>query len=83
MAGSIFIGMAYGVSALLTGGDVASDTVDTGRLLAKGLLLWIGAPIVLVAARWHTQSFHHVLAEQSYVETGANACDRPVLISSV
>ena len=50
MAGPIGIGAAYGVSALLTGGEAASDTADAGMSLAYGLLLWIGAPIVFVAA---------------------------------
>ncbi|MBD91946.1 MAG: hypothetical protein CME56_03350 [Halieaceae bacterium] len=50
VAGPIVIGIAYGVSAWLTGGDAASDTADTGLSLVYGLLLWIGAPIVLVAA---------------------------------
>ena len=50
MAGPIVIGAAYGVSALLTGGEAASDTADAGMSLAYGLLLWIGAPIVFVAA---------------------------------
>ena len=50
MAGPIVIGVAYGVSALLTSGDAASDTADAGISLAYGLLLWIGAPIVFVAA---------------------------------
>ena len=50
VAGPIVIGIAYGVSALLTGGDAASDTADTGLSLVYGLLLWISAPIVLVAA---------------------------------
>ncbi len=50
LAGPIVIGVAYGVSTLLTGGDAASDTADAGMSLAYGLLLWIGAPIALVAA---------------------------------
>ena len=50
VAGPIVIGVAYGVSALLTGGDATSDTADAGMSLAYGLLLWIGAPIVFVAA---------------------------------
>ena len=50
LAGPIVIGIAYGVSALLTGGDAASDAVDTGMSLTYGLLLWIGAPIVFVAS---------------------------------
>ena len=50
VAGPIVIGIAYGVSALLTGGDAASETADAGMSLAYGLLLWIGAPIAVVAA---------------------------------
>ena len=50
VAGPIVIGIAYGVSALLTGGDAASETADAGMSLAYGLLLWIGAPIAFVAA---------------------------------
>ena len=49
-AGPIVIGIAYGVSALLTGGDAASETADAGMSLAYGLLLWIGTPIAFVAA---------------------------------
>ena len=50
VAGPIVIGIAYGVSALLTGGDAASDAGDMGMSLTYGLLLWIGAPIVFVAS---------------------------------
>ena len=50
VAGPIVIGIAYGVSALLTGGDAVSETADAGMSLAYGLLLWIGAPIAFVAA---------------------------------
>ena len=50
VAGPIVIGIAYGVSALLTGGDAASETADAGMSMAYGLLLWIGAPIEFVAA---------------------------------
>lgn len=50
VAGPIVIGIAYGVSALLTGGDAANETADAGMSLAYGLLLWIGAPIAFVAA---------------------------------
>ena len=50
VAGPIVIGIAYGVSALLTGGDAASETADAGMSMAYGLLLWIGAPIAFVAA---------------------------------
>ena len=50
VAGPIVIGIAYGVSALLTAGDSASDTADTGISLAYGLLLWIGLPVAFVAA---------------------------------
>ena len=50
VAGAIVVGIACGVSALLTGGDAASGTADAGMSLAHGLLLWIGAPIAFVAA---------------------------------
>ena len=50
VAGPIVIGIAYGVSALLTAGDAGSDTADAGMSLAYGLLLWIGLPITFVAA---------------------------------
>ena len=50
VAGPIVIGIAYGVSALLTGGDASSETADAGMSMAYGLLLWIGAPIAFVAA---------------------------------
>ena len=51
VAGPVIIGVAYSVSALLTGGDTASEsTTDAGMSLAYGLLLWIGAPIAFVAA---------------------------------
>ena len=50
VAGPIVIGIAYGVSALLTGGDAASETAEAGMSLAYGLLLWIGVPIAFVAA---------------------------------
>ena len=50
MAGPIGIGMAYGMRALLTGGDAASETADAGMSLAYGLLLWVGAQIAVVVA---------------------------------
>ena len=50
VAGPIVIGIAYGVSALLTDGDAASEVADAGMSMAYGLLLWIGAPIAFVAA---------------------------------
>ena len=50
VAGPIVIGIAYGVSALLTGGDAASESVATDMSLTYGLLLWIGAPIMFVAS---------------------------------
>ena len=34
VAGPIVIGIAYGVSALLTGGDAASETADAGMSMA-------------------------------------------------
>ena len=70
VAGPIVIGIAYGVSALLTGGDAASETADAGMSMAYGLLLWIGAPIAFVAAlppRWPTKIFHQVLEKLSRV----------------
>ena len=50
MVGPIVIGIAYAVSALLTGGDAASDAAHTGMSLTYGLLLWIGAPIAFAAS---------------------------------
>ena len=50
VAGPIVIGIAYGVSVLLTGGDAESGTADAGISLAYGLLLWLGLPIAFVAA---------------------------------
>ena len=50
VAGPIVIGVAYGVSSLLTGGDSGSEPADAGMSLAYGLLLWVGAPVAFVAA---------------------------------
>lgn len=50
VAGPIVIGVAYGISAWLTGGDAASDTSDASMSLAYGPLIWIGPPIAVVAA---------------------------------
>ena len=47
VAGPIVIGVAYGVSSLLTGGDSGSEPADAGMSLAYGLLLWIGAPVAV------------------------------------
>ena len=84
MAGPIVIGMAYGVRALLTGGDAASETADAGMSLAYGLLLWVGAPIAFVAALpllAGTLKFF-TMSEQSPAESPANACDRRALVRS-
>ena len=85
MAGPIVIGMAYGLSALLTGGDAASDTADTGMSLTYGLLLWIGAPIVFVAALPLLAGILKVFSKSklSPVESPANAGDRVALVRSV
>ena len=49
VAGPIVIGAAYSISSLLTAGDAAGDTASTEMSLAYGLLLWVGAPIAVVA----------------------------------
>ena len=50
VAGPLVIGVAYGVSSLLTGGDSGGEPADAGMSLAYGLLLWVGAPVAFVAA---------------------------------
>jgi len=50
VAGPIVIGVAYGVSSLLAGGESATETADAGMSIAYGLLLWVGAPVAFVAA---------------------------------
>ena len=45
----VLIGTAYGISSVLTGGESAGETDATGMTVVYGLLLWVGAPIVLVA----------------------------------
>ena len=45
----IVIGAAYSISSLLTAGDATGDTASTEMSLAYGLLLWVGAPIAVVA----------------------------------
>ena len=45
VAGPVLIGVGYGISSLLTGGE--SDS--TGMSVAYGLLLWVGAPVAFVA----------------------------------
>ena len=71
VAGPIVIGIAYGVSALLTAGDAASDTADAGMSLAyRAAALDRLAHRVCcrpAAARWHIQIFHQVLAKLSRV----------------
>ena len=56
-AAPIFIGIAYGVTAVQTGGNAGSDSADAasdsavaGTSLAYGLLLWIGAPVAFDGA---------------------------------
>ena len=49
VAGPVLIGAAYGISSVLTGGESAGETDATGMTVVYGLLLWVGAPIVLVA----------------------------------
>ena len=48
LAGPVVIGAAYGISSWLMT-DPAGETV-ADISLAYGLLLWVGAPIVLVAS---------------------------------
>ena len=70
VAGPIVIGIAYGVSALLTGGDAASETADAGIPGLRAAALGRRADRVcrsLAAARWHTQIFHEALAKLSRV----------------
>ena len=49
VAGPALIGAAYGISSVLTGGESAGESDTTGMSVAYGLLLWVGAPIALVA----------------------------------
>ena len=49
VAGPVFIGAASGISPMLSGGESAGETDATGMTVVYGLLLWVGAPIVLVA----------------------------------
>ena len=49
VAGPVLIGAAYCISSLLIGGESAGETDATGMSVVYGLLLWVGAPIVLVA----------------------------------
>ena len=49
VAGPVLIGAAYGISSVLTGGESAVESDSTGMSVAYGLLLWVGAPIALVA----------------------------------
>ena len=49
VAGPVLIGAAYGISSWLIGGESAGETDATGMSVVYGLLLWVGAPIVLVA----------------------------------
>ena len=49
VAGPVLIGAAYGISSVLTGGESTVEADSTGVAIAYGLLLWVGAPIALVA----------------------------------
>ena len=49
VAGPVVIGAAYSISSLLTAGDAAADKASTEMSLAYGLLLWVVAPIAVVA----------------------------------
>jgi len=49
VAGPVLIGAAYGISSLLTGGESVSETDATGMSVVYGLLLWVGAPIMVMA----------------------------------
>jgi hypothetical protein len=49
VAGPVLIGAAYGISSVLTGGESTVESDSTGMSVAYGLLLWVGAPIALVA----------------------------------
>ena len=49
VAGPILIGAAYTISSLLLGETSAAGADESDLSLAFNLLLWIGAPIALVA----------------------------------
>lgn len=49
VAGPILIGAAYTISSLLLGETSAAGTDGSDLSLAFNLLLWVGAPIALVA----------------------------------
>ena len=50
LAGPILIGAAYSISALLTADNVAGEKDPSELSLAFDLLLWVGAPIAILAA---------------------------------
>ena len=50
LAGPILIGAAYSISALLTADNAAGEKGPSELSLAFDLLLWVGAPIAIVAA---------------------------------
>lgn len=50
LAGPILIGAAYSISALLTADNAAGEKDPSELSLAFDLLLWVGAPIAIVAA---------------------------------
>jgi len=50
LAGPILIGVAYSISALLTADNAAGEKDPSELSLAFDLLLWVGAPIAILAA---------------------------------
>lgn len=50
LGGPILIGAAYSISALLTADNAAGEKDPSELSLAFDLLLWVGAPIAIVAA---------------------------------
>ena len=49
LAGPILIGAAYSISALLTADNAAGEKDPSELSLAFDLLMWVGAPIAIVA----------------------------------
>ena len=49
-AGPIVMGAAHSISSFLTAADAAGDAARTEMSVAYGLLLWVCAPIAVVAS---------------------------------
>ena len=49
VAGPVVIGAAYGISSWLLADGSTAAADDSAMSLAFGLLLWVGAPIALLA----------------------------------